>query len=75
MKQFRNVTIASHILLLAALSTAMPASAATFDGSWNVQITSKNAACPSGSSVAIGYLARRDVFGHLDRTADLNGVR
>jgi hypothetical protein len=100
----------------------MPASAATFDGSWNVQITSKNAACPSGSSVAIGisngqvasnnamvtasgrvadagvisvrlssgtrsavgsgrltstsgYPARRDVFGHLDRTADLNGVR
>lgn len=54
MKQLRNVTIASHLLLLAALSAASPASAATFDGSWNVQIASRNAACPSGSSVAIG---------------------
>jgi hypothetical protein len=33
---------------------ATPAAAATFDGEWNVQIASSNAACPSGTSVSIG---------------------
>ena len=41
-------------LLLAALGFATPSGAATFDGDWNVQITSSNAACPSGASVSIG---------------------
>ncbi len=39
--------------LFAALSFATPSVAATFDGDWNVQITSSNAACPSGTSVSI----------------------
>jgi hypothetical protein len=41
-------------LLLAALGLATPCAAATFDGDWNVQITSSNAACSSGASVSIG---------------------
>ena len=41
-------------LLLAALDLATPCAAATFDGDWNVQITSSNAACSSGASVSIG---------------------
>ena len=47
---FRNSAIAAA--LFAALAT--PASAATFDGAWNVQIASSNAACTSGASVSIG---------------------
>ena len=39
--------------LLVALATATPAAAATFDGDWNVQITSSNAACSSGASVSL----------------------
>jgi hypothetical protein len=39
---------------LAALAAATPATAATFDGEWNVQIASSNAACTSGTSVSIG---------------------
>ena len=39
--------------LFAVLGFATPSTAATFDGDWNVQITSSNAACPSGTSVSI----------------------
>ena len=41
-------------LFAATLGFAAPSAAATFDGDWNVQITSSNAACPSGASVSIG---------------------
>ena len=54
MIQFRKILIAGHILLLAGIVVAAPASAATFDGAWNVQIASSNVACPSGTSVSIG---------------------
>ena len=40
-------------LFATALGFAAPSAAATFDGDWNVQITSSNAACPSGASVSI----------------------
>jgi hypothetical protein len=40
--------------LLAALGLATPSAAATFDGAWNVQINSSNAACSNGASVSIG---------------------
>ena len=40
-------------LLATTLGFAAPSAAATFDGDWNVQITSSNAACPSGASVSI----------------------
>jgi hypothetical protein len=42
------------ICMLAALAAATPATAATFDGEWNVQIASSNTACNSGTSVSIG---------------------
>lgn len=51
-------SFASRLLVLAALvGTTVgttPASAATFDGDWNVQIASSNAACASGVSVSLG---------------------
>ena len=51
MANFRTAIITSFLL---GLSLATPASAATFDGAWNVQIASQNAACPSGTTVSIG---------------------
>ena len=54
MNYFSKTTIAARILLLVGASIATPAAAASFDGQWNVQIASSNAACPSGASVAIG---------------------
>jgi hypothetical protein len=53
MGHFRKPALATSILLLAGLSIATPAAAATFDGEWNVQIASSNVACPSGTSVSI----------------------
>jgi len=53
MEQFRKILIASRIVLL-GMTIVTPAAAATFDGAWNVQIASSNAACPSGTSVSIG---------------------
>ena len=47
---FKSAAAAS---LFAALAFATPTLAATFDGDWNVQIASSNAACPSGASVSI----------------------
>ena len=51
MRHFHKFAITAS--LLAALATATPSEAATFDGDWNVQITSSNAACSSGTSVSI----------------------
>jgi hypothetical protein len=54
MQHFCKKIIATRILLMIGMSIATPAAAATFDGSWNVQIASSNMACPSGASVSIG---------------------
>jgi hypothetical protein len=51
MPNIRTAIITSFLL---GISLATPASAATFDGAWNVQIASQNAACPSGTTVSIG---------------------
>ena len=51
MRYFYKSAIAAS--LLAVLATATPSAAATFDGDWNVQITSSNAACSSGASVSL----------------------
>jgi hypothetical protein len=40
--------------LIVVLGFAAPTAAATFDGDWNVQISSSSAACISGASVSIG---------------------
>src|SRR5450755_3316210 len=50
----RKAAIAARLLFLVGVSVATPAAAATFDGSWNVQIASRNVACPRGTSVSIG---------------------
>src|ERR1700687_3313332 len=52
MKRFHQAAIA--ILMVAGIAGATPAAPATFDGAWNVQIASQNAACPNGTSVSIG---------------------
>jgi len=54
MRFFHKTGFSVRILLLAGLISATPAAAATFDGEWNVQIASTNAACNSGVSVSIG---------------------
>jgi hypothetical protein len=54
MGHFHRAIIAILMLSLAAISAATPAAAATFDGEWNVRIASSNAACPNGTTVAIG---------------------
>jgi len=54
MNHFRKIIIASHMLLLAGMSVATPAAAATFDGEWSVRIGSNNPACNNGTSVSIG---------------------
>ena len=53
MRYFCNLTIAAHIVALFAIPFASRASAATFDGAWNVQITSPKAACGDGATVSI----------------------
>jgi hypothetical protein len=52
MERFNRAAIA--ILMVAGISVATPAAASTYDGAWNVQIASQNAACPSGTNVSIG---------------------
>ena len=52
MERFHTAALA--VLMVAGISVATPAAAATYDGAWNVQIASQNAACPSGTSVSIG---------------------
>ena len=54
MQHFCKKIIGTRILLMIGISITTPAAAATFDGSWNVQIASSNMACPSGTSVSIG---------------------
>jgi len=54
MGHFRRLTVAARIVALLATPFATQASAASFDGEWNVQIASSNAACGNGASVAIG---------------------
>jgi hypothetical protein len=79
MKYFRKIPLASRILLLAGMSVATPAAAATFDGQWNVQIASSNVACPSGTSVAIGInngqvASRNAMVTASGRVADAGGI-
>jgi thiazole synthase ThiGH ThiG subunit len=54
MKRILKSATAGCIMMLSSMILAKPATGATFDGEWNVQIASSNAACPSGVSVSIG---------------------
>jgi hypothetical protein len=53
MGHFRNLTFAVRVVALLAIPFASGASAATFDGAWNVQIASPKAACGDGATVSI----------------------
>jgi hypothetical protein len=53
MGRFRKSTIAACVAALSVIPFASQASAASFDGSWNVQITSPKAACGDGATVSI----------------------
>jgi hypothetical protein len=50
---FTKLTTAGCIVTLLIIPFAAPASAASFDGAWNVQIASSNASCGNGATVAI----------------------
>ena len=54
MRHTHKLASFTSIILLTALAMAAPAAASTFDGQWNIQIASSNAACSSGTSVALG---------------------
>ena len=69
MEQFRKILAASRILLLVGMSIVTPAAAATFDGAWNVQIVSTNAACGSGATVSIGINNGQIASSHALMTA------
>jgi hypothetical protein len=53
MGQFRKPTIAACAMAFSAIAFASQASAAAFDGAWNVQIASPKAACGDGAMVSI----------------------
>lgn len=52
MGRFRKGLIAT--IFAVALPVAHAGASASFDGEWNVQIASSNAACGNGSTVSIG---------------------
>lgn len=58
MSAFRKTSLACLLvagLAIADLAITAPAAAsASFDGQWNVQISSSSSACTNGASVAIG---------------------
>lgn len=54
MENARSNSLVAGLMLSAVLFAAAPARAATFDGEWNVRISSSNSACTNGASVSIG---------------------
>lgn len=54
MSIIRKTFIASQIALVLALPFAARASAASFDGSWSVHISSSSSECGNGQTVSIG---------------------
>ena len=78
MGHISKTIIATRILFLVGISVATPASAATFDGAWNVQIASRNAACGSGTNVSIGInngqVASSGLMSASGRVADAGNI-
>ena len=54
MGYFCKTFVATRILVLLGMVVATPVAASTFDGAWNVQIASANAACGGGATISIG---------------------
>lgn len=53
MGHFRKLTIGACAVALSVIPFTSQASAASFDGAWNVQIASPKAACGDGATVSI----------------------
>ncbi len=50
----RSAIFATGLMLLAGATSITPAAATTFDGKWNVQITSSSSSCGNGTTLSIG---------------------
>src|SRR5260370_12400769 len=54
MERFRKIAHATRVAIVLGILAATPAAAATYDGSWSVQIASQSAACGDGATIPIG---------------------
>jgi hypothetical protein len=74
----RNTGLAVRFLILGAVLAATPAAASTFDGSWNVNITTRTGTCQSGASLPIrisnGRVESGSAVAVSGRVADSGGI-
>jgi hypothetical protein len=74
----RNTGLAVGFLILGAVLAATPAAASTFDGSWNVNITTRTGTCQSGASFPIrisnGRVESGSAVAVSGRVADSGGI-
>jgi hypothetical protein len=75
----RNAIFATRILFFLGMLAVTPAAATTFDGDWNVQIASSNAACGSSATVQIGInngqvASANGMMAASGRVADNGGI-
>jgi hypothetical protein len=80
MERFRKLAIASRVVLLLGISAATPAMAATYDGSWDVQIASQTTSCGNGATVSIGIkngqvASTNPMMAASGRVADAGSIR
>jgi len=78
MGYFCKTFVATRILVLLGMVVATPVAAATFDGAWNVQIASANAAC-GGATISIGIAngqveSSNALMKATGRVADAGGI-
>jgi hypothetical protein len=70
--------LAVRVLLLGAAMAATPAAAASFDGNWNVNITTRSGSCESGMSLPVrissGHVASGGAASVSGRVADSGGI-
>src|ERR1035438_9794706 len=74
MAYFRKLFIATRILALLALPVATPAAAATFDGTWSVQIASSSSACNASNSAMVAASGRVAEAGNISVTL-ISGIK
>jgi hypothetical protein len=78
MTHVRKTAIAVRVLLLGAAMAGTPAAAASFDGSWNVSITTRTGSCESGASLPVrisnGRVESGGAVSVSGRVADSGGI-
>jgi hypothetical protein len=78
MTNIRNTSIVFRVLLLGAALAATPVAAASFDGSWNVNITTRSGSCDSGASLPVrisnGQVSGGAAVSVSGRVADSGGI-